>query len=234
MEIIRNYREYLKGFNVTYKETDLFIKAEKELKPEAVKSIVKHRAVIENYILTFPEFKNSLEPVKIFENDPEIIKDMKIAANLAGVGPFAAVAGAIAEKVACDLAKYSENIIVENGGDIFLKGKADRIVKIYSKILQNLALKINRNDLPLAVCSSSAKIGHSYSMGNADLVTVISKKCSIADAFATALCNNVKTISDIDKSINKFKKNNEIIGALIIFKNKIAGWGKLNIVKLDK
>ncbi len=234
METVRNYREKLHGYNVTYKETDLYIKTESILKKEAVSSLFKYRAEIENYISKHPDFYNSLIPLDIIGDEPDIVRSMKEAGKSANVGPFASVAGAIAEKVSLDLSLFSGEVVVENGGDIFLTGKKDKIVKIFSKVIENIGIKIDKKDLPMAVCSSSAKIGHSLSLGNADLVTVICKKGATADAFATAICNNLKNRDDIDKTIKKFKKVDEIMGCLIIFKDSIAGWGDINIIKIEE
>jgi ApbE superfamily uncharacterized protein (UPF0280 family) len=234
METVRYYRENLKGFNVTYKESDLYIKAEKILKTEAFASVFKHREVIEQYIFFNPDFFSSLTPIQIKGDEPKIIMEMKKAGILANVGPFASVAGVLAEKVALDLNRFSEEVVVENGGDVFLAGKKDKIVRISGKFRANLALKIEKKELPVAVCSSSSKIGHSLSLGNADLVTVVAQKGGIADAFATAICNEVRNKNDIEKVIEKYCNNNEIKGVLIFFKNKIAGWGNLNIIKIEE
>jgi ApbE superfamily uncharacterized protein (UPF0280 family) len=237
MEIVRDYRVSLKGFNITVKETDLFIYSEhvdKSIKDRAAKLTLYYRKILEDYILEYPEFYSSLNPLKIFDNDPEIILSMKKGAKKAEVGPFAAVAGAIAEFIAKGLNKFSNEIVVENGGDIFLMGCKDKIVKIVSKNLSNIALKIDTNLLPVAVCSSSSKIGHSYSEGNADLVTVISKSGALSDAFATKICNLIKKESDLEKVTKNYKNNNDILGCLIIFKDKIAGWGHLNIIKIKE
>ena len=85
------------GFEVKVDETDLFILADKNLERETRNAVIKYRADIEEYIKTYPEFEKSLKPLTFDKNAPEIIKRMLSASNKTGVGPMAAVAGAIAE-----------------------------------------------------------------------------------------------------------------------------------------
>ena len=232
---LRSYREGFSGFNVTYKETDLYIYADSgDLKKEAYLSLLKYRNIIENHIKLYPDFFTSLTPLDIppIKID-EIIYIMYKSGELAGVGPFASVAGAIAECVANDLKEFSNEIIVENGGDVFIVGNKEKIIKIYTRQLDKLGFKIKGEQLPLAVCSSSSKIGHSLSKGNAELVVVLSKKGAYADAFATAICNDIKNEKSMEKSIIKYKEIKEIIGCLIFFKDKISGWGEFELVKVS-
>ncbi len=52
---------------------------------------------------------------------PPIIRDMISKSKICGVGPMASVAGAVSEFVGYDLLDQTENLIIENGGDIFLQ-----------------------------------------------------------------------------------------------------------------
>jgi len=233
-----NKNKYL-IFNITYKESDINVLCDKntnsEIKKKAFFSLIKYRNLIESHIHENKNFLASLKPIDIPNNTTlhPLLIDMYRAATIANTGPFAAVAGAIAEYIAKDLSEYSKELIVENGGDIFLIGSEDKYVKIKSLNDKKLAIVIESKFLPISVCSSSSKIGHSLSYGQADLVTVISKKGSVADAFATAICNNIKEEKDIEKTIAKYKKNKYIYGCLIFFKDKIAGWGNINLVKVS-
>ena len=153
------------------------------------------------------------------------------AGKAANVGPFASVAGAISEFVAKDLKVFCNEIIIENGGDTFIDTRKDRIIGIYSNNLNTFGIKIFKNMQPVAVCSSSAKIGHSLSMGNADLVTVVAKNASIADAFATSICNKIKNERDLQNVLNNVKMDN-LIGVLIIINGKIGIKGKIDLAKI--
>ncbi len=235
---IRNYRSETKGFNITYKETDLYIDTvnfDENVKRKAYLSVLRYRNIIEKHSSKSPLFMTSLKPIFYNESDEieNIVKSMYDAACCAEVGPSAAVAGAIAEYVARDLSEFSDDVIVENGGDTFILGRSDKIVQIFSHNYKNFGIKIEKEKLPISVCSSSFTIGHSLSFGRADLVVVISKSGATADAFATSICNSIKKFTDINKTVKVYEKNKYIDGCLIFFKNKIAGWGNLNLIEIE-
>ena len=122
----RTYRNLVKknnlvSFNVVVKETDLFIHAGKILVDKTTELVLKYRGYVESYISRYPEFEKTLKPWQINGPAPIIVRDMVNAGNKAGVGPMAAVAGAIAEYVGLDLLSSSDEVVVENGGDIFLR-----------------------------------------------------------------------------------------------------------------
>lgn len=227
----------LTTFEVVIKESDLFISADRELKEEAGNAILKYRKRLEDYIKENPFFQTSLKPLPIDRKAPEIVRVMQEASLKAGVGPFASVAGAIAEFVGQELAKYSREVIVENGGDIFLKTLKKRRVGIFagkSKFSNRLALEISPDETPLGVCTSSGTVGHSLSFGKADAVVVVSKSCSLADASATALGNLVQKKEDIAKGIERAKGIEGLKGVVIIKDNRLGVWGDLKISVITK
>ncbi len=236
----RTYRQWVEdedlvSFVVVINETDLFIRAKENLYRKAVKRTQKYRNQIEEYIAYHPEFVSSFTPIAIEEHASEIVRNMGNAGMLVGTGPMAAVAGAIAESVGKDLLAYSSEIIVENGGDIFLKAEKKRFVGIYageSGLSGKLALEILPEDTPLGICTSSGTVGHSISFGKADAVTVISPSASVADAAATAIGNIVKTVDDINKGIEFARAVPGIEGILIIVGNKMGLWGKVRISEI--
>ncbi len=229
------YRQWVRckdlvGFRVAVKETDLFILAERDLTNEAAKSIKEFREAIEEYIAKDPDFQTALKPHKAKSNASVIIKDMARAGALARVGPFASVAGAIAEYVGKSLLKYSKQIIIENGGDIFLKSSKDRIVGIYSGsslFNKKLALDIKAGDTPMGICTSSGTVGHSLSFGKADAVVVLSKSTSLADAAATRIGNLITKKTDIPGGIKFAKSIKGLRGVVIIKDDKMGVWGKV-------
>ncbi len=174
----------------------------------------------------------SLSPVDIEEGAPRIIKDMISESCKAGVGPMATVAGAIAQYVGENLLSESSEIIVENGGDIFLKSHCRRVVAIYagdSIFTQQIALEIEPDETPLGICTSSGTVGHSLSFGNADAVVIYSPSAILADAAATATCNLVKSHSDIEKAVDFARSINGVRGVVIIFGDKLGIWGKIRL-----
>jgi len=233
----RIYRHWIKvsdlvSFNVLDRETDLHISAQQKLENEALIAIRNCRATLEDYIRSHSLFLSSLEPCVVEAYAPSIVKDMAEAARLAGVGPMAAVAGAIAQAVGNDLLAYTREIIVENGGDIFMKLLSTRLIGVYagdSPLSGNIALEIAPDETPLGVCTSSGTVGHSLSFGTADAVVVLSPSAALADAAATAVGNKVKTIADIDSAIEAAHNIEGVVGALVIKDDKMGLWGRVKI-----
>ena len=236
----RTYRHWVKGtdlisFNIVVKETDLHIRASTNLKRKANKSVLKYRDTLERYIERHPSFLTSLEPLPIDENAPRIVKSMSEAAGRVGIGPMASVAGAIAEFVGSELSALSNEIIVENGGDIYLKSLGERLVGIYagkSPLTGKIGLEINGEDTPLGICTSSGTVGHSLSYGKADAVIVLSKSAALADAAATAIGNLIVQPGDITRGIEFAKGIDGLKGAIIIEGNNIGLWGEVKICQM--
>ncbi len=233
----RFYRDWFSNtnlvfFDVCVYESDLMIGACKNMSDEALASVRKYRRQLKNYIDENPIFKDSLVPIDVKENAPLIVRIMGEAAKKADVGPMAAVAGAIAEMVGKELLFQSEEVIVENGGDIFLKTKTQRKVGIYageSPLSGKIALTIDPEETPLGICTSSGTVGHSLSFGKADAAVIISKDTSLADAAATALGNKVRMPQDIKDAIEFAQKIEGIEGILVIIGDKMGAWGNIKL-----
>ncbi|NQT05965.1 MAG: UPF0280 family protein [Candidatus Omnitrophica bacterium] len=231
------YRDWVKSDDlvktrVTYKETDLYIMADRELKEDALKAVKKYRGKIERYIASRPEFKDSLRPIGVEKDAPLIIRRMAKAGKLAGVGPMAAVAGAVAEFVGNDLLKSSKNVIVENGGDIFIKSLKKRRFGVFagdSPLTGKLTFEIIADNTPLGVCTSSGTVGPSLSYGKADAACIISKDTALADAVATETGNKVKSAQDIEKAIDFARSIPGITGAIVIVGERFASWGNIKL-----
>jgi len=238
----RTYRHWIKGkdlvsFTAVVRETDLHIRAHSNLKPHALKAIKKSRKPLEKYIENHPLFLHSLEPFDVEDDAPELVKDMANAARVVGVGPMAAVAGAIAEAVGKDLLDYSPEVIVENGGDIFMRSLKKRLIGIYagsSTFTGKVALEIEPEDTPLGICTSSGTVGHSISFGVADAVIALSPSTALADAAATAIGNHIKSAEDIEMEIERASHIPGLSGLVIIKDDKIGIWGKVKLVSQSK
>lgn len=233
----RTYRRHISKNNllaypVTVRETDLLIRSDIELKGPALESVHRHRVHLEAYIAAHPAFLSALSPIEPDELAPDIVRDMLKAAGLAGVGPMAAVAGAVAERVGKDLLALTPNVIVENGGDIFLKCNEEIKIGIFagaSPLSQRLAIRIRPEGTPLGVCTSSGTVGPSLSFGAADAVCVKSGSASLADAAATAIGNRVKTKKDIKKALIFGAGIKGVLGILIIVEGELGVWGELEL-----
>ncbi|MBN2169614.1 MAG: UPF0280 family protein [Actinobacteria bacterium] len=234
--IERRYRsmiapEGLISFSVTEGESDLLVCAESDLSGQAQKSLAAVRLEIYRYIEKDPAFLKSLVPVELIGDAPPMVIEMAKAAEVFDVGPMAAVAGAVAQRVGTDLQRYSSQVIVENGGDIFIAGEGEKRISVYAGDkfpIINILIEGKREGV--GVCTSSATIGPSLSFGSADAVTIISRTAALADAAATALANNVSSANDIDSVIELAEESTNINGIVIVVEDRIGIWGDLKLV----
>jgi ApbE superfamily uncharacterized protein (UPF0280 family) len=215
-------------------ETDLSISSDGgDIRQSAATSVYKHRNIIEEYITTHPLFLTSLVPLSEDIMAPPIIKDMLRATQQAGVGPMASVAGAMAEYVGKDLLRQGcRNVIIENGGDIFIRMSEGKNIRIgifagTSPLSDKITLRISAKDTPLGICTSSGTVGHSRSFGKADAVCVTATSASLADAAATALCNSIKKISDITTALHSGLAIAGVTGIVIIVGDTMGARGDI-------
>ena len=96
----------------------------------------------------------------------------------------------------------------------------------------HIGLRIDSGPKPLAVCTSSGTVGHSLSLGRADAVSVVSESCTLADAAATAIGNQVRSKKDIQNAVEFGQKIEGVLGILIILGDKLGMWGDLEIISL--
>lgn len=224
---------------VTFRETDLHILAPRNVEEECYNYVHRYRNQLENYISSHPDFLTSLVPLDCETLAPPIIKDMLLASIAANVGPMAAVAGAIAEHVGRDLLRAGlDEVIVENGGDVFLQRKDDCISAIFageSPLNQKVGIRIPAASMPVGICTSSGTVGHSLSLGQADSVTVLSGSASLADAAATRLGNEVSSGGKemINNALEVAQTIPGLDGVVIICGEHIGAWGKIDMVGLD-
>jgi len=222
-------------FSVVVKETDLLILAEADLSALAMEVVLKHRHQLEGYIARYPAFLKSLVPVKAGPGAPESALRMAAAAEKAGVGPMAAVAGVFSDLVGEALLAESSQVIVENGGDIYIKSAMPRVVALYagdSPISGKVGIKISPEDTPIGVCTSSGKVGPSLSLGRAHAACVLSGSAVLADAVATAVGNAVHGPDDVEKGLAVARSIEGVTGAVVIAGDKLGAWGKVKLVKL--
>lgn len=222
-------------FQITVKETDLMIGASHPLVSHARELVLTHRGYLENYIERHPDFLTTLVPWHLDGPVPAIVRDMSLAGEKAGVGPMAAVAGAISEIVGRGLLEKSDEVIVENGGDTFFKTAAPVVVGIYagrSPLSMNIGLRVDSCNYPVSLCTSSGTVGHSLSFGKADAVCVMSDSCALADAAATAVGNRVQSFRDISAAVHFGKSIPGVTGLVVIIGKEMGLWGDLEVVPL--
>jgi ApbE superfamily uncharacterized protein (UPF0280 family) len=226
-------KDNLVSYNVKIAESDLFISSDTNLTDSAEKSLIKHRNSLETYIKNHPEFRTSLLPLPEDNLAPPIIRDMLGKSKICGVGPMAAVAGAVSEFVGYDLLDQTENLIIENGGDIFLKSKNKLTVSVYageSALSYKVNILVKPEETPLGICTSSATVGPSLSFGKADAVCVISKSATLADAAASAIGNRVKSKKDFKSALDYGIKIPGVKGIIIICGNDMGAIGEVELI----
>jgi uncharacterized protein len=226
-------KDNLTSYNVKIVESDLLISSDTNLTDEALKSLARHRHSLETYIKSHPDFITSLLPLPEDDLAPPIVRDMLNKAKICGVGPMAGVAGAVSEYVGNDLFNLTKNIIIENGGDIFIKSQNKLIVSVYageSPLSYNANFIVKPEETPLGICTSSATVGPSLSFGKADAVCVISKAATLADAAASAIGNKVKSKNDIKPALDFGIKIKGVTGIIIIIGNEMGVIGKVELV----
>ena len=239
----RTYRSFiarngLTSFQVRHQETDLHIQSDRNLEDKVSTWVIEVRLSIEVYARSHPGFLESYTPLPDDPFAPSIVRDMLESSAIAGVGPMAAVAGAIAQHIGKRCVELtSGEVIVENGGDIFLwvfEPITSAIWAGTSPLSGRVGIAIAPpGRMPLGICTSSGTVGHSRSLGKADAVTVISQPVSLADATATSIGNMVKTDRDIDSGLNALKKIPGILGGVIIKGTKLGIWGQIELVPLN-
>jgi hypothetical protein len=218
------------NYTVEMGESDLFIKSHTN-KEENIKKCVKNlRGDIKGYIRKRRDFLVSLKPLEKDEKAPPIVKEMIKYTQIVGVGPMAAVAGAIAEFVGKTIMN-DEEYIIENGGDIFLKLNKQPKIAVFagSSPSSGLMVKLKEDILPYGICTSSATVGPSLSLGKTDACVVISHSAILSDALATRIGNMVKNEGDIKKGLDFAQSISGILGCVIVMGSKTGIWGNIEI-----
>ena len=220
-------------FQVVVEESDLWVTALTDLRADMALTLTRLRADLKNWILLYPEFQTSLAPLPVPGQAPKIVRRMSQAAAIAHVGPFAAVAGAVAQIIAEEFIEQSPELIIENGGDVYICSRRPRAVGLLAGPYGEPALTVavRAENCPVSFCASSARIGHSLSFGKSDLVVVRAKDAALADACATALGNLLRSadhIPDVLKRAQNLARHG-IEGVFAQCEGKLGLWGNMEL-----
>jgi hypothetical protein len=131
----------------------------------------------------------------------------------------------------------ADEVIVENGGDIFMKLTSPATISVYagdSPLSEKIALQIRPEETPLSVCCSSGTVGHSLSFGVADACTIACRSGALADAYATAFCNEVKKKEMVIEVTEHALQMPEIVSVVIIAGDKVGLGGCIEIKLMEK
>jgi len=220
------------------KETKCTIITDKaETVEKSIQAVIYHRNQLEAYIKTHPKFLHSLAPVSA-DDGPKVARLMASASMKAGVGPMAAVAGALADLAVEEMVSSGARVaIVENGGEI--SAVSDRPVDVAllagdSPLSREVGFRLER--FPMGVATSSGVFGHALSLGEAEAVTIFSENACIADAVATAACNIVKGEDRdhaVKRAMDKALSIEGVRGVFIIYRGKVGIAGEIpKLVKI--
>jgi len=197
----------------------------------AQRQIRRQRRLLDAYIVRQPEFLQAMQPLALLADAPEVARRMAAAAAAVGVGPMAAVAGAMAQMAAeAALADGAQEAIVDNGGDLYLASPEPVLVALYAgdhPLSGRLAFRIPAGRLPLSLCSSSGLMGHSQSLGECDLATVVAVDAALADAAATLAANLVRRAEDVQGALERVAGIPGVQGLLIVKGERVGVAGDL-------
>ncbi len=222
-------------FCVKFLESDLWIGVDRgsysaSMEADTYAMLVELRRSMDAYLLMDPAYKAALTPYDAGLEAPDILKEMSRVSHKTGIGPMSAVAGAVAKRVADFLG--TKEVIVENGGDIYAKVASDMDISVFagqSPLSEKIGLHIPAADFPLGICTSSGTVGPSLSLGRADAVMIVCKDVLLADSYATAMANRIKTVDDLQPVIDSISEIPEILGAIAVKDDRMAITGRFEL-----
>ena len=222
-------------FCVKFLESDLWIGVDSgsyraSMEADTYAMLVDLRRQMDAYLLMDPAYKAALTPYDAGLEAPAILKEMSRVSHKTGIGPMSAVAGAVAKKVAEFLG--TQEVIVENGGDIYAQAASDMDISVFagqSPLSEKIGLHIPAAEFPLGICTSSGTVGPSLSLGRADAVMIVCKDVLLADSYATAMANRIKTVNDLQSVIDRISALPEILGAIAVKDDRMAISGRFEL-----
>jgi len=225
------------SLRASYRESDLWIGVDppsysRAMEDSAASRVRSLRLGLDAYIAQRPEFLSSLVPIAPDGAAPPLAAAMLAASRAAGVGPMAAVAGAVAALVGEGLAAEfgCRELIVENGGDLWLRFEEPLDISIFagdSPLSERVGVTVPPEFSPLGLCTSSGTIGPSLSLGRADAAMVACRDAALADAWATAVGNAVTWPEDIEAALGLIEGREGIISVLVIKGGRMGIRGRL-------
>lgn len=233
----RFYRDWAGGgpparFRVTRGASDLLVLADRPLRSTARRALDETRRQIEARIAADPGFVGALAPREERSEDGPVVRSMLAAGAAWEVGPMAAVAGAVAEAVARRLSARGGEVIVENGGDVFARLDGRLRLALYageaSPFRDRVGIRVDAAG-GVAVCTSSASVGHSLSLGRADAVTAVARSGALADAAATAIANRVRGPRDVERVLAEEGAGRGLLGLVVCCGDRLGARGALEL-----
>jgi uncharacterized protein len=219
--------------HVVVKETDLLVLSDRDISALVRDIVLTQRDRLERYIAVNPRFRDSLLPTAVDDTAPGIVKSMAHAGKSAGVGPMAAVAGAVCDAVAMGVGNSVRELILENGGDLYLASNRERTIGIFAGKNERgpaVGLRLAPERTPVGICTSSGRIGHSLSLGDSSAATVLARSSALADAAATAVGNRVRGRDGVREGVAAARDIPGVLGVVVLRDGKLGVWGDVEIV----
>ena len=216
-------------FGLSYRESILTVVCDDGLRDAAFDAMMEARYSVESKISEDPFFGITYDPYPASPGDDELVRRMCDASAVAGVGPMAGVAGAVAVHIAERLVEMgSSYAVVENGGDIAFYSPEPRLVGIFADhpVFRDLAFSVS-SDRIVGICSSSRTVGPSVSFGTSSISTVFSDDVILADCCATALGNLVRDEASIQGAVEDIGSRAGVRGCMACCGDKVAMFGDI-------
>jgi len=230
-------------FSSVHRESDLLIGLSHHYYQPSLETVCREEqerlySLLSDHITRYPSFASSLDPLPMPDVPDSLAPEVAImykCAQASETGPMSSVAGLFAEaagKAILGLEDRSAEgaalpdsceLIVENGGDLFVRNLENLVVVIHagdSALSGKLGLVIPPGQW--GICTSSGTLGHSFSKGNADALTIVSRATPLADAWATALANQVRGKEDIPPLLGRIAEIPEILAGVIIAEGELG------------
>ena len=216
-------------FSLSYRESILTVVCDDGLRDAAFDAMMEARYSVESKISEDPFFGITYDPYPASPGDSELVRRMCDASAVAGVGPMAGVAGAVAVHIAERLVEAgSSYAVVQNGGDIAFYSPEPRLVGIFADhpVFRDLAFSVS-SDRIIGICSSSRTVGPSVSFGTSSISTVFSDDVILADCCATALGNLVRDEASIQGAVEDIGSRAGVRGCMACCGDKVAMFGDI-------
>ena len=225
------------SLQVVYKQTNLWLKTEEKADSLLVKDYLKQAYQdIEKYIDKDKNFLTTFHPCKVLSEAPDIIKKMSICSLQAGVGPMAGVAGAIADYLGQKLSDHHSQILCNNGGDIYYRMFKEQHFPLSapgSPFHNKMEICAPYSKKGKGLCTSSGISGHSINLGRSFAVTILADSACLADVWATAVSNRIKSHLDIDQGLKNCRGQKGVEGVIILVDQYLAAWGEISLSRVD-
>lgn len=229
-------------FTVSHRESDLWIAVDSG-DPAAMTARTKRfladlREQLERYLDRDPDYRRALIPYLPQPDAPSLLHKMAVAAATAGIGPMSAVAGAVARETGRMLRREFGvgEVLVENGGDIYADVHRPLDVALFagtSPLSERVGLHIPLQNAPLGICTSSGTVGPSLSFGRADALMIVCRDVLLADSYATAFANRIRTEEEVGTVVEQACAAPEILGAMAVKGERLAVGGAFELRLFD-